>query len=125
MQGPARLRTALTSALFAGWFGLLLLPSATVFSTAHSWDAHPLVLLAVTAGFFALAWLVAGSRWFFLFTLPFAYLGLVVMAADVLRGANLVEIALVAGRVDPREARDALGPYAIPLAVTFALLVAC
>ena len=125
MRGPDRLRTALSSALFAGWFGLLLLPSATVFSTAHTWDAHPLLLLSVTAGFFAFAWLLAGSRWFFILTLPFAFLGLVVMAADVMRGANLVEIALVAGRVDPREARDALAPYALPLGITFALLAAC
>src|SRR4051812_28765936 len=110
-------RSALAYALFAAWMVLLLLPSATIFSTAHAWDADPRLLLAITAACFALTWLVAGPRWFLLLTLPLAFFGIVAISADLLRNANLVEIALLSGHIDPHEAYDAFAPYLVPMGI--------
>ena len=118
-------RPKLTYALFAAWMALLLLPSATIFSTAHSWDADPRLLLAITAAYLALLWLIAGSGWFFLVTLPLAFFGLVAISADLLRNANLLEIALLSGHIDPHEAYDAFAPYFMPMGIALAVLIAC
>ena len=106
--------------LLIAWFILLLLPSATVFMVG---DAGSRCALAVSAAFFAGLWLAIGSRWFFVVTYPLAFFGVIAVAADVLRGVNLLELALLVGPVDPRETRYALEPYTVPIAATLAVLV--
>jgi glucan phosphoethanolaminetransferase (alkaline phosphatase superfamily) len=102
------------------WIALLLLPSATTFTTALSWDADPYLISLCTLWFVAFAWVLAGPRWFFAATYPFALLAAIVLGADFLRQANLLELLLARPNWD--ESRAAIGPYLVPIAAAAIVL---
>jgi glucan phosphoethanolaminetransferase (alkaline phosphatase superfamily) len=98
------------------WLIVLVLPSSTTFTSTYSWDASPHYLLTVTLWLFAFAWLTLGPRGFFVATYPLAVFSIFFLGADYLRGANLLELAMVSGGVMAHEAYDALRPYFVPMA---------
>lgn len=104
------------------WMLVLLAPMASVLSAVHQWDVHPALPLAVSGWLFATAWHLLGQRLFLLFTWPLATLAAVITAADLLRGADLLELAVL--RPAAGEVRLALGPYLAEMALVAALLAA-
>jgi glucan phosphoethanolaminetransferase (alkaline phosphatase superfamily) len=91
---PVRPRALLALALEAAWLILLVLPGATTGSVTRIFDANENTLFVVSC------WLVVGARLlfprraFFAATLPVALFGVVYMAADFLRGADLLALLL-------------------------------
>jgi hypothetical protein len=101
----AALRRRARGVLWLAWLILLLLPSAIGFIARDPWALY------ASAGFFLAVWLAVGSRWFFVVTYPLALLGVLAFAADSLRGVHLLDLLLLQGRIDWREAYFALQPY--------------
>lgn len=111
-------------ALLALWLGLLLLPNAATVGYANAWEAAPWQLALVGLWTVATAWLLAPPRLFLLATLPIAFAGIAVVAADRLRHANLLELVSVAYTFRAGEVAQALRPYAIPAALMLLALLA-
>lgn len=108
--------------LFAFWCVLLVAPSASTFSSIHGWDVSPHSLLLVNLWAIGVAWWLGGRRWFFLLTFPLALFGTFVVAADLLRNVNLLELML-SGANNLAEGFAALAPYALAMSLaTLALL---
>jgi glucan phosphoethanolaminetransferase (alkaline phosphatase superfamily) len=109
------------------WLLLLVLPSATTFSSSLSWDASPLFLLLATVWCFGLLWLLLGPRLFFIATYPLALFAAMVLIADFIRSVNLLEMVMVGGGAEGHEAASSLRAYALPIfiaAIALAIPVA-
>jgi glucan phosphoethanolaminetransferase (alkaline phosphatase superfamily) len=110
-------------ACFYAWLLLLVVPSMTTFTSTYSWDASPYYLLAVTVWLFGLAWFGLGPRGFFVATYPLALFSVLFLAADYVRGANLLELAMVSGGFMASETSSAVRPYIVPMALVALVLV--
>jgi glucan phosphoethanolaminetransferase (alkaline phosphatase superfamily) len=115
-------RWAWAACLFP-WLLLLVLPSATTFTSTYSWDASPYYLLFVTSWLFAFLWIGLGVRGFFIATYPLALFSALFVGADFLRNANLLELAMVMGGMRSHEVVDAVRPYVAVMLVCAAVLV--
>jgi glucan phosphoethanolaminetransferase (alkaline phosphatase superfamily) len=112
------------AACLYSWLLLLVLPSATTFTSSLVWDASPHWMLASTLWTFALLWLLLEVRWFFILSYPLVLFGAIAIAADFLRSANLLELIMVAGGFEWHEAFHTMRPYFVPIAIcALALLV--
>ena len=105
------------------WLLLLVLPSATTFTTTYSWDASPYYLLLATLWTLVFLRLVFGLRGFFVVTYPLALFSALFLGADYLRSANLLELALVSTGMRWEEVLDAVGPYVVPMAACALVLL--
>ncbi|TWO66668.1 sulfatase-like hydrolase/transferase [Caenimonas sedimenti] len=110
--------TALHRVLLAIWLGLLLLPNLTVASLANTWHAPEWQLAAVGCWMAALLWTALPRRLFLVVTFPLLWAGIAVVAADALRGANVLELVAVWYTFRAGEVQAALAPYRLALAAT-------
>ena len=106
-----------------GWLALLLAPAATVFSPVGVWDMEPTFMVLVTVWFFVLLRTALGFRLFMAVTYPLALLSVLCVGADLLRGANLVELIMISRGGEASEALDALAPYSPWIVLAGALLL--
>lgn len=106
------------------WCALLLLPLVTVVPLANAWEVAPWKIIICSMWMAAFAFAFAPRRLFLLLTYPLLLAGLVIVAADVLRSANLLELLSVRYTFKESEVKDALLPYAGYLAGAAVALLA-
>lgn len=111
-------------ALLALWFFLLLLPLTTVLPLANGWEVPPWHIALASIWIVSCAFVALPRRFFLILTYPLLLAGIVIVAADVLRSANLLELLSVRYTFNDSEIADAVMPYAGYLAVTAAALLA-
>jgi glucan phosphoethanolaminetransferase (alkaline phosphatase superfamily) len=110
--------------LLACWFGLLLLPVATIAGLANAWETPRWQVVLVSLWIAALLWVTLPPRLFLVLTLPLLWAGIAVFVADVARSANLLELIAVSYTFRPGEVVDALAPYALSILGVGAALLA-
>lgn len=117
-------RTRVRPVLSLLWMLLLILPAASSASSTQNWDIDSGLLFGLSCWLILAFRLMVPARWFFLWSLPIAMLGVLCMGADFLRHANLLDLGLQWQTFSPAEIRAALMPYAAQLVVV-ALALAC
>jgi glucan phosphoethanolaminetransferase (alkaline phosphatase superfamily) len=109
--------------LSLAWFALLLAPLAVVLPEINAWEATRWQAALASVWIALFAWIVLPRKPALVATFPIVFAGLALVAADALRGADLLELLSVRYTFRAEEIADALRPYILPSALAAAALL--